>query len=216
MQIYKLQFKCLDFTTYGINVLMERASFDWGIEISKRIEKKNYYTQKELINIAKQIIDALQYLQIKKIAHRDIKPENILIYPNNIYKVADLGEAKNANNIKSKLYSLRGSEKYLSPALLDGLKKNKNGVIHNVYKSDVFSLGYCFLYAMSLDINILDKIREGESNNNKIQNYKTYYNFIDKNRYSEKFLQFIDKMVVDNETQRYDFIQLNKVLNDLE
>ena len=216
MQIYKLQFKCLDFTTYGINVLMERASFDWGIEISKHIEKKNYYTQKELINIAKQIIDALQYLQIKKIAHRDIKPENILIYPNNIYKVADLGEAKNANNIKSKLYSLRGSEKYLSPALLDGLKKNKNGVIHNVYKSDVFSLGYCFLYAMSLDINILDKIRVGESNNNKIQNYKTYYNFIDKNRYSEKFLQFIDKMVVDNETQRYDFIQLNKVLNDLE
>ena len=217
MQIYKIQFKCLDFTTYGINVLMERASLDWGMEISKRTKEKKYYTEKELINIAKQIINSLQFLQTKNIAHRDIKPENILIYPNNIYKIADLGEAKNVNNIKSKLYTLKGSEKYLSPALLEGLKHNKNGIIHNVYKSDVFSLGYCFLYAMSLDINVLDKIRNEESkNNDKEQNDKTFYNFINIDRYSEKFLQFIEKMVVDNEAQRYDFIQLNKMLNEIE
>ena len=220
MQIYKLQFKCLDFTTYGINILMEKASFDWGIEISKRAEKKNYYTEKELINIAKQIINALQFLQNKNIAHRDIKPENILIYPNNLYKVADLGEAKNMNNIKTKLYTLKGSEMYLSPALLEGLKENKNNIIHNVYKSDVFSLGYCFLYAMSLDIDVLEKIRKEELNNNKDnnknQNYEMLYKFIDKDKYSEKFFQFIGKMVADNELERYDFIQLSKFLNDLE
>ena len=63
MKLYKLQFKCLDFSTYGINVLMERAQMDWGMEIAKRIEKKNYYTENELIVILKQLINALEFLQ---------------------------------------------------------------------------------------------------------------------------------------------------------
>ena len=48
----------------------------------------------------------------------------------------------------------------MSPALFNGLKYNKKNVVHNAYKSDVFSLGYCVLFAMSLNINILNEIRQ--------------------------------------------------------
>ena len=210
MRIYKLQFKCLDFTTYGINVLMEKAQMDWGMEITARTDKKKYYTEKELINIMKQLINALEFLQKNNVAHRDIKPQNILIYPNDVYKVADLGEAKNIN-MKSRLFTLKGSEMYLSPALFEGLRNKKEGIIHNVYKSDVFSLGYCFLYAMCLNINVLDEVRKISIKNNYV---KVINGFIGKNKYSDKFLELIGKMIIDSEAQRCDFIELNNMIKN--
>ena len=210
MKIYKLQFKCLDFTTYGINVLMEKAQMDWGMEIIMRTEKKKYYTEKELINIMKQLISALEFLQNNNVAHRDIKPQNILIYPNNVYKVADLGEAKNIN-MKSRLFTLKGSEMYLSPALFEGLKNKKEGIIHNVYKSDVFSLGYCFLYAMCLNMSVLDEVRKISIKNNNIMILEQ---FVGKNKFSNKFLELVGKMIIDSEAQRCDFIELNNMIKN--
>ena len=37
----------------------------------------------------------------------------------------------------------------------DGLKNNKGGVKHNLFKGDDFSVSYCFLFEMSLNIEIL-------------------------------------------------------------
>ena len=33
MKVIKIQFKCLDFTTYAINAVMEKAISDWNNEI---------------------------------------------------------------------------------------------------------------------------------------------------------------------------------------
>ena len=35
------------------------------------------------------------------LAHRDIKPQNVLIFENNIFKLADFGEAKEIENMKN-------------------------------------------------------------------------------------------------------------------
>ena len=200
MKIIKIQIKCLDFTTYSINVLMELAIKDWGKDIYSREKNKKHYKEKEIINITKQIIKGLLFLKSKNIGHRDIKPQNILIFPNNIFKVADFGEAKIVNNLSS-LLTLKGCELYMSPALYWGWAHGKRNLVHNIFKSDIFSLGYCLVYAITLDICVLQKIRRLK-NNNEIT--KMFLNNVDKNIYSQKFLDIICKMININEEQRID------------
>ena len=212
MQIYKVQYKYLDFTTYSINVLMEKAIKDWSHEINERKKSKKYYTQKELINILKQLLEALLFLQEKTIAHRDIKPQNILIYPNNIYKIADLGEAKDLGDTKTKVVTLKGCQLYMSPDLYSGLKKGKVNVNHNAYKSDIFSLGFCFLNAMSLGEEILVKIRNLD---NKDEITEVINNYIDKKSYDDKFVMLIYNMIELNEIKRYDYDKIYKELQYL-
>ena len=213
MKVKKIQYKCLDFTTYAINTVMDKALTDWNNEIKQRAQNKNYYTEKELLNIAKQVIDGLAFLQQKNIAHRDIKPQNILIFPNNVYKIADLGEMiDDIKNFENQL-TIRGSSIFLSPALKDGLKYNKGGVRHNAYKSDVFSLGYCFLYAMSLSMEILEKAREFWGGNKDYKHIEIdIKKYIGNDRYTNKFIDFIGKMILEDENQREDFFGLKKEL----
>ena len=211
MKIYKAQIRCLDFSTYSISVLMELAISDWNQEILKRAENNNYYEEKELLNILEQLINGLLFLKNKYIAHRDIKPQNILIFSNNIFKLADLGEAKTIKDLAS-LRTLKGCELYMSPALYFGLLHGKKNLVHNIYKSDIFSLGYCLLYAITLNINVLEKIRK-LNNNTNIRNI--ILQFINKDIYSDEFLDIICKMIDINEEERYDFETLYKEIENL-
>ena len=202
--------QCVDITNYILYVLMDLAEKDWNKEINYRAEIKKYYFENELINILKQLNSALCFLQKeKKIAHRDIKPENILIFKNDVYKIGDFGEAKE-NNIQKQFSTLRGTELYMSPLLYKGLQEKKEDIKHNQFKSDMFSLGLCFIYAASLNLNIIVKIREV---NNKISLKKILMNEFDR-RYSEKFVDLILKMIDFNEDRRIDFIQLDKILSE--
>ena len=211
LNLYGIQFKYLDETTSSINVLMELANSDWNKEIKKRFLAKKYYKENEIINILRQIIKGFLYLQDKNIVHRDIKPQNILLFPNNIYKIADFGEAKFIKNIKEQS-TLKGSELFMSPLLYKGYKYNKNNVFHNPFKSDVFSLGYCLLYAMSLNINLLDELRE-------LTTMRSIINCINKflitNNYSKKLINLVYKMIEPNEDLRYDFEDLANELNKI-
>ena len=209
MKIYNVQYKCLDFTTYSIYVLLELAISDWNKVIKEREKQKLYYSEKEIVNILEQVIEALIYLEKNGIAHRDIKPQNILVYENNTYKLADFGEAKKMRDITIES-TLRGSELYMSPVLYNGLKYNKKDVVHNAYKSDVFSLGYCLLFAMTLSINILNDIRE-----------ITYQNMLDlminkalKLRYSQKMIKLIKNMLKLDENERFDFMKIKEYLKE--
>ena len=116
--------------------------------------------------IINQLISTLSLLEKFHITHRDIKPQNILIFPNNVYKIADLGEAKSMRSNRVQMATLRGSELFMSPLLYNGLKFSKHNIRHNPFKSDMFSLGLCFLYALCLTIRVLESIREMNSMKN--------------------------------------------------
>ena len=211
LNLLGIEFKLLDETTGLIYILMELAYTDWNKEIKRRILAKKYYKENELIDLLKQIIKGFLYLQKKNIAHRDIKPQNILLFPDNKYKICDFGEAKNIKN-KTEQSTLRGSELFMSPLLYKGFKYNQKKVVHNPYKSDVFSLGYCLLYAICLNIKILENIRELNTLRsviNEINKFNIKY------RYSDKFMKIISGMVEPNEEIRYDFedvfFELNKI-----
>ena len=212
IKIYNIYFKYLDFTTYILYILMEKADSTWEKEIEQRAETKNYYSEKELINIIKQLVDDILYLQKKGISHRNIKPSNILICENNTYKISDLDEVKENNTNENKLATLKGNQLFMAPNLFFVLKYDGNciKVKHNLFKSDVFSLGYCFLYAMSLDLRLIKSLRKETS---MIDVFSILKRFGIETKYSQEFMNIIYKMIQTDENKRYDFYELSNDIN---
>jgi serine/threonine protein kinase len=202
----------LDITTFGIYILMEIGSTDWEKEIKNHCQKNKYYTQKELINILIQLTNALAFLQEKNVSHRDIKPQNVLIFKNNIYKLADFGEAKKISNnhLNSQLNTIRGTELYMSPLLFNGMKTRQLDIKHNLFKSDVYSLGLCILYAANLNNNALYEIRK-YVDNNSVKNY--IYELLE-NKYKKNFIELICELLEINEKYRIDFLDLRDKLKN--
>ena len=210
MKIYGICLRILDTTTFAIYVLMEKSKYDWNKEIKFYLSKRKTYSEKELINILRQLTEALLYLKNKlNISHRDIKPQNILIFDDGKYKLADFGEAKEVK-ISKKLNTLRGTELYMSPALYEGLKRDKNDVSHNPFKSDVFSLGFCFLVAAGLNFNLLYQVRDLTDNNVIEKAINTNLGKM----YSHTFIEILCKMLQVDETKRFGFTEILDYLNN--
>jgi len=211
MKIYGISIRILDGTTYALYVLMEIAKSDWDKEIKRRLQKRKTYTETELVNIIRDLSDALFFMQKQlKISHRDIKPQNILVFENGVYKLADFGEAKEVK-ISKKLNTLRGTELYMSPALYEGLKQGKNDVSHDPFKSDVFSLGFCLLYASTLNFELLYEARDNDSSDmiKRILN-KSFF----KKVYSDKLIKILYNMLLFDESKRFSFQELLKFIDD--
>ena len=218
VNIYGLSTKQLDPTTYAMYVLMELGDIDWEKEILERQKQKQYYTEKELIDILYVLVSTLEKLQKENISHRDIKPQNILVFKNNknyYYKLADFGEAKEllSGNKPTEKQTLRGTELYMSPLLFYGLRsrKIKKYIKHNPYKSDVFSLGLCILFAATLCFESLYDVRELQNNISIKIIIEKYL----KKRYSYKMISIISSMLDINETTRDDFVELKKRIDNM-
>ena len=211
MKIYGISIKILDSTTYSLYVLMEMAKIDWDKDIKRRIQKRQRYSEDELINIIRDLTDALLFMKKElNISHRDIKPQNILVFENGAYKLADFGEAKEVK-ISKKLNTLRGTELYMSPALYEGLKQGKNDVSHDPFKSDVFSLGFCLLYAASLNFELLYEARDNDKSG-MIQNIINK-SFI-KKFYSDNLIKLILNMLIFDENKRFTFQELLNFIDE--
>ena len=191
------------FGNYDFYEIMELAEFDWSKEIRHRSKNGLYYEEKELIVIMKQIVKTLALLQKNHITHRDIKPQNIMIL-NRKFKLCDFGNARKIKKEGYVLQKIRGSEMYLSPILFKGFHSEIRQVKHNTYKSDVFSLGMCFLLATSLSYGPLNSIRE-------IYDMEKIGKVIKQglgNRYSQRIFTLLYKMLQIDENLRPDFIEL--------
>ena len=222
VNIYGLEVRRVDKFNIFFNILMEPAISDWEIEIISRKKNKKYYTEEELLYILANLVNTLAILQEKNISHRDLKPQNILYFGNNEYKICDFDEATYANdkNNKKKIknnnsnfdeskQTIRGTELYMSPILFKAVKYRPDSLTkYNSFKSDIFSLGLCFLYASTLDTNILFKIRE-------IFDMKKIMNIVNKylgTRYSQNYINILLYMLQIDENYRPDFIELNSWL----
>lgn len=219
--IIKIEGMCekkLDETTFALYVVLELADSDWEKEISKKAKTLNFYKEKELITILKQLCSCLAFLQSKNVSHRDIKPQNILVLKGE-YKLADFGEAKQSKSYNSK-NTLRGTELYMSPILFERLREEALGVtqniqvsqevLHNTYKSDVFSLGYCMIFAATLTFDSISSMREIYN----IDEIKKILKGWIRKRYSDKFISLILSMIDLNEEKRLDFYQLEDELRN--
>ena len=186
---------------------MERSERDMEQELIIRCNNNLFYTENDLINVLCQIILVLAELQKNNIAHRDIKPQNILIMEGR-YKLSDFGEAIIIKNNSPIIQEIRGTELYMSPILFFGLKQKLQQIQHNVYKSDVFSLGLCILLAGTLNYDSIIAIRE-LTDMSQIQYVLIYYL---SGRYSQNLISFLMRMLEVDENKRPDFIQLESML----
>ena len=219
INIYGLELRKIDKYNMFLNVLMEKGNCDWENEILNRKKKQKYYTEQELLYILTNLVGTFAYLQQKGISHRDVKPQNILCFGKNEYKICDFGEAniknkkakkfENKNNLDISNQTIRGTEMYMSPILFRAVKYKPDSLTkYNSYKSDVFSLGLCFLYASCLDSEILINIRE-ILNMEKIGIMVNQYLG---GRYSPEYINLLMYMLQVDENYRPDFIELNSWL----
>ncbi len=218
INIYGLELRKIDRYNMFLNILMEKADCDWETEILNRKKNKRFYTEQELYFILMNLVGTFAFLQEKGISHRDVKPQNILCFRKNIYKICDFGEAKCqndktikkfGNNLDISNQTIRGTEMYMSPILFRAVKFKPDSLTkYNSFKSDVFSLGLCFLHASSLDSEILIKVREIVD----MEKIRIIVNQYLGNKYSQEFIDLLLYMLQVDENYRPDFIELNSWL----
>ncbi len=106
-----------------------------GVDLAGRLDSPSRLSLRDVLRIARQSADALDYAHSQGIVHRDIKPSNILLDRAGRVKIADFGIAKMAGQSTelTMVGSVMGSPQYLSPEQIKG--EDLDG------RSDVFSLG---------------------------------------------------------------------------
>ena len=105
-----------------------------------RYEKKNGFTEDDIIKLGLDMCTALELCENAGIIHPDIKPENIFVSPNGDFKLGDFGISRTLERTAS--LSRKGTFAYMAPEVYKG---EDYGVT-----ADIYSLGivlYRFLHA---------------------------------------------------------------------
>ena len=176
--------------------------------IQSRIKEYNPVPEQEIINWLTKLVDAFAFMQERSIAHRDIKPQNIFLARESneiICKVGDLGSAiKKEGNTAT----LMGTPMYLSPKLREAFSQGSQitfSVQHDLYRSDVYSLGLTMLYLASLnsvkDLCLLDHLQE--KIDGRIMALTNNY---------PRLVKFLKYMLAVDEHYRCDFFELKREL----
>jgi serine/threonine protein kinase len=111
-----------------------------GVSLKELLEKTPSMAISDLIAIAKQICQGLEYAHNKNVIHRDIKPANIMLNKDNMVKIMDFGLAKILSESEAEGTSVKGTPLYMSPEQIQGKRVD--------HRTDLYSLG-CTLYRMA-------------------------------------------------------------------
>ena len=110
-------------------------------------KKSKYLTERDVLNWASQISDALIYLheQTPIILHRDIKPSNIKLTPNGIIKLVDFGLVKLLVSGEKTITVVHGhGSAYYTP-----LEQYGGDTGHTDPRSDVYSFGATLFHLLT-------------------------------------------------------------------
>jgi serine/threonine protein kinase len=95
------------------------------------------FTEREALDIAIQITDALAHAHDRGLIHRDVKPKNILLTPRGVAKLTDLGLARALDDkeaAESEAGKAYGTPYYISPEQI-------RGEVDIDFRADIYSLG---------------------------------------------------------------------------
>ena len=127
----------------NINIIMEYAPMGSLHDYLKKNKNISEITSKYFM---RQIANGLKYLLSKNIMHRDLKPHNILMFENNILKIADFGLAKNFQTNNQAFNTLCGSPLYMAPEIVIPMaNKVKKSERSYTIKADLWSVGLILL-----------------------------------------------------------------------
>jgi serine/threonine protein kinase len=90
-----------------------------GVDLGTRL--KSGITLDQSLDVARQILQALDYAHCHGIVHRDIKPSNVMVTPDHQIKLLDFGLALSGPDTRlTQAGSLVGSMHYVSPEQISG------------------------------------------------------------------------------------------------
>src|SRR6185436_19704531 len=95
------------------------------------------FTEAEALDIMIQMADALAHAHDRGLIHRDVKPKNILLTPQGIAKLTDLGLARSTDDkeaAESEVGKAYGTPYYISPEQI-------RGEVDIDFRADIYSLG---------------------------------------------------------------------------
>jgi serine/threonine protein kinase len=114
-----------------------------GTDLRRLVRSKGRLSVQQGANIIKQAAEALEHAHQSGLIHRDIKPGNILVTPDGVAKVSDLGLAFYFNDSDDpRAGKVVGTADYLSPEQI----RTPNNITQ---VSDIYSLGCTLYYAIT-------------------------------------------------------------------
>ncbi len=96
-----------------------------------------HFAEEEALDIGIQMADALAHAHRRGLIHRDVKPKNILLTPQRVAKLTDLGLARatdDKNAAESEAGKAYGTPYYISPEQI-------RGDVDIDFRADIYSLG---------------------------------------------------------------------------
>ncbi len=115
-----------------------------GADLRKLIRSRGRLSQQQAASVIMQAARGLEYAHQRGLIHRDIKPGNILVTPDGVAKVSDLGLAGFIHGLDEdpRAGKIVGTADYLAPEQI----RTPNEITH---VSDIYSLGCTLYYAVS-------------------------------------------------------------------
>ncbi|MBA2480043.1 MAG: protein kinase [Planctomycetes bacterium] len=99
------------------------------------LKQQGPFPVNDALEIIRQTAKALEYAHAHRLIHQDIKPDNIMVGPNNIVKLADLGISKTFDEVEADeaVKKVMGTPHYMAPEAALGKKIDQ--------RVDLYSLG---------------------------------------------------------------------------
>jgi hypothetical protein len=104
-----------------------------GRTLSEMIATGNRFPAFTVADIGAQIAEALDYAHSHGVVHRDIKPANIMLTSGGLVKITDFGVARLEDASRTRVGTVLGSPRYMSPEQVRGQQVDG--------RSDIYSLG---------------------------------------------------------------------------
>jgi serine/threonine-protein kinase len=103
------------------------------------------FSESDALDIMIQMADALAHAHQRNLIHRDVKPKNILLTPQGVAKLTDLGLARATDDkqaAETEAGKAYGTPYYISPEQI-------RGEVDIDYRADIYSLGATFYHLVT-------------------------------------------------------------------
>ena len=115
-----------------------------GRTVGEFLDEKGKMPEKEALDVIIQVTRALECAWRNKLIHRDVKPDNILLAPNKVAKLADLGLARelvaSEDTRITQTGAVMGTPQYVSPEQATASDVD--------IRTDIYSLGATFYHML--------------------------------------------------------------------